>query len=216
MKKTLYPAWLVLMAMLVPAMLHAEDANVEEEPKLSLEASLSGDDANPVLTVRLTNIGEVPVIVDKELVFMLSICPMRTEDKKRIPAFEPVDFIRFPEVSEVESRLSFLNPGEKMERLVRLREGYENFFVLFDTTPDDPDMGPKPLFQCSGALDRISKRSGQTEVIVTYNTSHFFVDYVVENVENVDAVQLYRDKIHLSVAVPYEFTGETYSDPKTE
>ena len=216
MKKTLFFAWLVLLAMLVPTMLHAEDANVAEEPQLSLEASLSGDDANPVLTVRLTNIGEVPVIVDKELMFMLRIFPWLVENEKRSTFLKRLEFIKFPENSEVESRLILLKPGEKIERQMPLREEYKEFIVESGFHDEFPTKEPESLLWVFGLLQQINLDFPPTEFEITYDTSNLFVDYVAANMKNIDVAQLYRDKISLSVTVPYEFNGETYSDPKTE
>ena len=215
MKKILFPAWLVLLAMLIPTMLHAEDI-VEAEPKLSLEASLSGNDENPILTIRLTNIGEVPVIVDKELVFMLRIRFRQVGDGWGVSFIERIGDIDFPEDSELEKRLLPLKPGEKIERQVYPRKGFEQFIVGTGSPPADPDWEPEPLFCVSGNLYRMFKEFPLTEIEIEYDTSGYFGDYVAVYVQSVDITQLYRGKIFLSVTVPYEFPEETSDDAKTD
>ena len=216
MKKTLFFAWLVLAAMLVSAAVHAEDANVEKEPKLSLEASLSGNDENPVLTVRLTNIGEVPVIVDKKLMFMLEIRSWCVGNDGIVGLLESLSTTDFSEVSELESRLVPLKPGEKMERQVRLREGYEQFSVAQRFIPDGPDSEQKPLFRIFRRRWQMHEDTRLKGIEIFYTTSDYFVDYVAEYVKNVNAAQLYPGKIRLSVTVPYEFTEAADGGEETE
>ena len=216
MKKPLFIASLVLLTLIVPAALRAEDAAVAEKPKLSLEASLSGDDANPVLTVRLSNIGEVPVIVDKELVYMLGIYPAYVKDEKKYWSLQRVGNIEFPEVSELESRLLPLKPGEKIERQARLREGFEVLMVVPENSPGSSRGAPEWVPRKSGSLWQIDPNRPPTEVIIVYYVSRAYVDYVVANVKNVDAAQLSRNRIYLEVTIPYEFAEAAVGDEQTE
>ena len=216
MKKTTFAAWLVLAAMLVPAVVHAEDANVENEPKLSFEASLSGDDANPVLTVWLTNIGEVPVIVDKELKFMFWIYPRYVENDGWAKSYEHLGLTDFPEVSELESRLLPLKSGEKIERQMRLQEGYEQVIAVKCPPRSETDTELQESFRVYTGRWKMREDVRPTKLEIVYRTNDFFVDYVAESVKNVDAAQLYRGKISLSVTVPYVFAEETVGDEPTE
>ena len=215
MKQTPFLAWLMLLALLIPTPLHAEDIT-EKEPKLSLEASLSGDDANPVLTIRLTNIGEVPVIVDKELMLMLKIQFCHSTKEKLIMYRKFIDYIEFPEVSELESRLILLEPGEKIKRQIPLREGYEDFTVDVNFPSGDPDEEPEPLFNTYGERWRMPEDFQPTEILVFYGPYEYFVDYVAANVKNVDAAQLYYGKIDLLDTVYYNCRNAADDDEETD
>ena len=216
MKKPFIIAWLVLLAMLVPATVHAEDANVEKEPKLSLEASLSGDDANPVLTVRLTNIGEVPVIVDKELVYMLGISSWRVDDEEKLSRLEYIDSFHIPRAFEMEKRLLPLEPGKKLERQICLRKVYVQYLAVELFTMGDPDPESERGFLRYIGRWGIREDLRPTKIDIYYISSNDFVDYVETYVKNVDAAQLYRDKISLNITIPYEFPEETNADAETE
>ena len=70
-------------------MCSAHEANSKSPTRASLKASLSGDVENPVLTIRLRNVGDVPIIVDKELVFPLEIVLVDNPQMSALGGGEP-------------------------------------------------------------------------------------------------------------------------------
>ena len=134
-----------------------------------LELRLTGTTNNPVLTVALRNVGNVPIKVDGELVFLLDIQIMAADgtsillEEERIP--QPSDH---PE-EEFKKRLVSVLPGQMISRLIDLRQGFKIFTVGLGGV--SPSHNIVTAYEVIGRLPigKIPKK-----VIVRYHVRHGF------------------------------------------
>ena len=96
-------------------------ADGAQRPEARLTATLSND----VLTVQFTNVGTVPITVDRKLVLLLYIRP---EDASNMPiACEYVETLPRPDTNAMQSRFLSLGPGEGTSRSLNIKEPYQCF-----------------------------------------------------------------------------------------
>jgi len=169
-----------------------------------LEASLSGDGENPVLTIRLRNAGDVPIVVDKELVFLPNIVLM--DNERRVIPFKEIRAIEKPAVSVLKSRLATLKPGEEIERQVRLRKRFKRF-VTGISIPARPGGGEAPKVTAYEALCQMPADVRPFEIEVSYKPPYSFEEGFTAYMQGTSVAQFYRGP--LRVGVPYRFTKDT-------
>lgn len=173
-------------------------------PKVLLEAFLSGDEQNPVLTIRLRNTGDAPIVVDKELVFLPDIVLLDNE-RCALP-FKEIRAIQKPVVSVLKSRLVTLKPGEEIEREVNLRKGFKRF-VTGISIPARPDTGETPRVTAYEALCQIPPNVRPFEIQVSYKPWYSFEEGFAVYMQGISIAHFYRGPLHVSV--PYRFTKDT-------
>lgn len=129
----------------------------------SLELTLAGAPEKPTLRIVLRNTGGVPITVDSELVFGVTIELWEPTDGKITPEFTPITERKQPSIEEVKKRLTPLPPGVAISRLVDLRQGWK---VLSSATGVSVHGGP--LISGYERLARIPAKSRVGRIEVTY------------------------------------------------
>lgn len=182
----------------------ADEPISKSSPKASLEASLSGDRENPTLTVQVRNTGDVPIVVDKELVFLPDI--VLVDNERRVIPFREIRAIEKPEISILKSRLATIKPGEEIERQVHLRKGFKRF-VTGISIPSQPGGGDAPKVTAYETLCRMLADVRPFEIEVSYKPPYSFEDGFTAYMQGISVVEFYRGP--LRVGVPYRFAEDT-------
>jgi len=188
----------------------ADEADSKSSPKASLVASLLGDAEKPVLSIRLRNTGDVPILVDKELVFLPEIVLVDNE-RHAIP-FKEIRAIEKPTASVLKNRLVTLKSGEEIERQVHLRKGVKRF-VTGISTPMQPGGGEAPKVSAYEALCQMPADARPFEIEVSYKPWYSFEEGFARYMKGINAAQFYRGPLRVSLA--YKFghgTKKTQSD----
>ena len=179
--------------------------NSEPSDKASLDAWLSGTRENPILTIRLTNIGIEAITVDRELVFLPTV-QLRDESGKIIP-FKHLRSIERSEVAELERRLTVLNPGDKIKRKVSLRGEFKTFTTMIGQPADD-QAEPYHLYSAYESFCQMPEDAGPSEIEVSYVPGYSFEDcfrvLYMEGIRDIDRFYLGS----LTVRIPYVFQPE--------
>ena len=182
----------------------ADEPSSRSSPKAFLEASLSGDGENPVLTIRLRNTGDVPIVVDKELVFLPDIVLM--DNERRVIPFKETRAVEKPAVSVLKRRLATLEPGEEIERQVRLRKGFKRF-VTGISLPTRSGGAEAPKVTAYEVLCQMPADVRPFEIEVSYKPPYSFEDGFMAYMQGISVAQFYRGP--LRVGVPYRFAKHT-------
>ena len=185
-------------------MCDADEVNSKSPPKASLKAFLSGDSENPVLGIRLRNIGDVPIMVDKELVFLPKIVLVDNE-RHAIP-FKEIRAIEKPAASILKSRLATLKPGEEIERQVHLRKGFKQF-VTGISTPTRLGGDEAPKVRAYEALCQMPADVQPFEIEVSYKPWYSFEEGFAAYMHGTSVAQFFV--VLCTVGVPYRFTKDT-------
>lgn len=157
-----------------------------------------------MLTIRLRNSGNVPLLVDKELVFLPDIVLLDNE-RWAIP-FREIRAIERPAVCVLKSRLATLKPGDQIERQVHLRRGFKRF-VTGISIPARPDKGEAPKVTAYEALCQMPADVRPFEIQVSYKPPYSFEEGFTAYMQGISVAQFYRGPLHVSV--PYRFTKDT-------
>ena len=184
----------------------ADEADSKSFPNASLVASLLGDAEKPVLSIRLRNTGNVPIIVDKELVFLPEL--VLVDNEHRAISFKEIRAIEKPAVSVLKSRLVTLKPGEEIERHVRLRKEFKRF-VTGIGIPKQPSGGETPKVSVYETLCQMPADARPFEIEVSYKPAYSFEEGFAQYMEGVDVAKFFRGPLRVSLA--YTFARRTGS-----
>ena len=116
-----------------------QEVDVESEPEAleQAELALSYNPEESKLIVELHNTGQVPIRVDRELVFMITVTPLsKTGSPIRM---EPIDKVRASQSADFSNRFIDIAVGQSVHRVVDLGSGFKYFW--HGVGMRDPDVG---------------------------------------------------------------------------
>jgi hypothetical protein len=171
----------------------------ESSERVILEASLSGPADDPILSIRLQNSGKVPIIVDKELVFLPAI--FMSDSEKRNIGFTEISDIDRPSPSDLGSRLISLNPGEEIKRDLHLRKGFKQF-VTGIGEPSLPNGREAPKVTAYECLSLMPVNAHPVEITVEYDPPYSFKEGFAKYMRGVEIGRFYRGPLSVSVSYP--------------
>jgi hypothetical protein len=175
-----------------------------------LEASLSGDEQNPVLSIRLRNPEYMsPLVVDRQLVFLPAIV-LRDKQGRVIP-FEEIRALEKPPVSVLSSRMTTLKENEEIERVIHLRKGFKRF-VTGITSESEAGNSEGAKLTAYEAICRMPADACPAEIEVWYKPTYFFGDGFAAYMDGINTAQFYRGPMR--VTVPYRFEKDTAAQTK--
>jgi hypothetical protein len=190
------------------SMCFADEADSKSAPKVSLVAFLQGDAMNPVLHIRLCNTDDVPIVVDKELVFLPKIALV--DNEKRAIAIKKSRAIEKPDVPVLKSRLVTLKAGEVIERQVDLRKGFKQF-VTGISTPVQLGGSEAPKVTAYEIYCQMPTDARPVEIIISFNPWYSFEEGFAQYLDGVDASQFFRGPLHVNLS--YTFGEGTKESP---
>ncbi len=188
----------VLTFMVGASFCDAQERDSKSSPKASLEASLSGGSEDLTLTIRLHNSGDVPIVVDKELVFLPDI--VMVDSEKRAISFSQIrSAFDKPRPSVLKTRLVTLKPGEAIKREVHLRKGFKQF-VTGIGEPVRPGGDEAPKVTAYEAIYQMPANARPFEIWVTFNPPYSFKEGFAQYMRGVDTGQFFEGPLWVSVA----------------
>jgi hypothetical protein len=197
-----------IMLGLGASMCFADEADSKSAPKVSLVAFLQGDAMNPVLHIRLCNTDDVPIVVDKELVFLPKIALV--DNEKRAIAIKKSRAIEKPDVPVLKSRLVTLKAGEVIERQVDLRKGFKHF-VTGIGTPVQSGGSEAPKVMAYETYCQMPTDARPVEIYISFYPWYSFEEGFAQYLDGVDASQFFRGPLHVNLS--YAFGEGTKESP---
>jgi hypothetical protein len=162
----------------------------------SLDAALCGTVDNPFLCVRLRNIGDLPLMVDKELVFLPDI--ILIGNGNYAVSYDNTAHVDKPSAGDLKGRLIFLKRGEEIKREIYLRKGFKRFvFGMSVPSMSGDDIYPK-ITGCE-TISKIPVNENPVGIMILCRPGYAFEEGLQLYIGESDAKQFYTGPLFLEL-----------------